>query len=276
MNIPFYSQKAAKLFGLCLLGATLSACGGIVTTGNQSTAMSGSAGGSTSVGANPELERSERTLGTIAIDDGRNSDWYGQFGSATQVTTIEPLLRLAVQQSNCFVITSIGNQQLDSRLSRITDQQRNSGEYRAGSNQQKGQRVAADYFLEPKIIINNDSVGGLGSALSGLIGNSAVAGIAGAMQSKASVVTLSLFDIRSSVQISSSEGSATATNYGAALSAFTGGTAGSLSGFSRTPEGKATVAAFNDAWNKMIVSLKNYRAQEVEGGLGTGGLLKVN
>lgn len=96
------------------------------------------------------------------------------------------------------------------------------------------------------------------------------------MQSKASVVTLSLFDIRSSVQISSSEGSATATNYGAALSAFTGGTAGSLSGFSRTPEGKATVAAFNDAWNKMIVSLKNYRAQEVEGGLGTGGLLKVN
>ncbi|TXH88153.1 MAG: hypothetical protein E6Q71_04630 [Pseudomonas sp.] len=278
MNISHYSHKATKLFGLCLLSAALTACagGGLISTGNQSTAMSGSAGGSTSVGANPNLERCDRTLGTIAIDDGRNADWYGQFGSATQVTSIEPLLRLAVQQSNCFVITSIGNQQLDSRLSQITDQQRNSGEYRAGSNQHKGQRVAADYFLEPKIIINNDSVGGVGSTIGGLLGNSAVAGLAGAMQSKASVVTLSLFDIRSSVQISTSEGSATATNYGAAIAGLTGSAAGGLSGFSRTPEGKATVAAFNDAWNKMIVSLKNYRAQEVEGGLGTGGVLRVN
>ena len=181
-----------------------------------------------------------------------------------------------MQQSNCFVITSIGNQQLDSRLSQITDQQRNSGEYRSGSNQQKGQRVAADYFLEPKIIIDNDSVGGLGAALGSLLGNSTVAGLAGAMESKASVVTLSLFDIRSSVQISTSEGSATSTNYGAALAGLTGGTAAGLGGFSRTPEGKATVAAFSDAWNKMIISLKNYKAQEVKGGLGTGGTLKVN
>lgn len=273
------SAKTVRLLSLCVLGATLSACagGGMINTGNQSTAMSGSAGGSTSVGANPNLERCDQTLGTIAIDDGRNSDWYGQFGSATQVTSIEPLLRLAVQQSNCFVITSIGNQQLDSRLSQITDKQRNSGEYRAGSNQQKGQRVAADYYLEPKIIIDNDSVGGVGSALGGMLGNSAIAGLAGAMQSKASVVTLSLFDIRSSVQISTSEGNATATNYGAALAGLSGsGVAGGLGGFSRTPEGKATVAAFNDAWNKMIVSLKNYKAQDVKGGLGTGGVLKVN
>lgn len=278
MNITRVSAKTVRLLGACMLGATLSACagGGMISTGNQSTAMSGSAGGSTSVGANPNLERCDRTLGTIAIDDGRNSDWYGQFGSATQVTSIEPLLRLAVQQSNCFVITSIGNQQLDNRLSQITDKQRNSGEYRAGSNQQKGQRVAADYYLEPKIIIDNDSVGGVGAALGGMLGNSAVAGLAGAMQSKASVVTLSLFDIRSSVQISTSEGNATATNYGAALAGLTGSTAGGLGGFSRTPEGKATVAAFNDAWNKMIVSLKNYKAQDVEGGLGTGGVLKVN
>ncbi|WP_375055594.1 hypothetical protein [Zobellella sp. DQSA1] len=278
MNITRTPSKAGRLFGLCLLGASLSACagGGMLSTGNQSTAMSGSAGGSTSAGANPELERCDRSLGTIAMDDGRNADWYGRFGSATQVTSIEPLLRLAVQQSNCFVITAIGNQQLDSNLSRITDQQRNSGEYRAGSNQHKGQRVAADYFLEPKIIIDNDSVGGLGAALGGLFGNSTVAGLAGAMQSKASVVTLSLFDIRSSVQISISEGSATATNYGAAIAGLTGNVASGLGGFSRTPEGKATVAAFNDAWNKMIVSLKNYKAQDVEGGLGTGGVLRVN
>ncbi|MCW3641549.1 penicillin-binding protein activator LpoB, partial [Burkholderia cenocepacia] len=122
-----------------------------------------------------------------------------------------------VQQSNCFVITSIGNQKSDARLSRITQLQRNSGEYRAGSKQQKGQRVAADYYMEPQIVINDSPIGGIGSMIGGLIGNSAVAAVAGHLQTKASVVTLTLFDVRSAVQIAASEGSSTATNYGAAL-----------------------------------------------------------
>ena len=54
------------------------------------------------------------------------------------------------------------------------------------------------------------------------------------------------------------------------------GVGGGLGGFSRTPEGKATVVAFIDAWNKMVVSLQDYKAQNVEGGLGRGGKLKVN
>lgn len=95
------------------------------------------------------------------------------------------------------------------------------------------------------------------------------------MQSKASVVTLTMFDIRSGVQVSISEGNSTATNLGAALGAFGGNTAGGLGGFSRTPEGKATVAAFMDAYNNMVISLRNYKAQEVKGGLGRGGRLKV-
>ena len=60
------------------------------------------------------------------------------------------------------------------------------------------------------------------------------------------MVTLSLYDIRSGVQISASEGNASATNYGAALGMLGGGAAGGLAGFSRTPEGKATVPAFMD------------------------------
>src|SRR5690606_41577836 len=107
MNKSRLPSKPLKLFSLCLLGATLSACagGGRISTGNQSPAMSGSAGGSTSVGANPNLERCDRTLGTIAIDDGRNADWYRQFGNATQVTSIGPPLPLAVRQSNRIVTT---------------------------------------------------------------------------------------------------------------------------------------------------------------------------
>jgi hypothetical protein len=36
------------------------------------------------------------------------------------------------------------------------------------------------------------------------------------------------------------------------------------------------VVAFIDAWNKMVVALRSYKAQDVKGGLGRGGQLKVN
>ena len=268
------SLSLATLASVVVLSGCVTPGGGLLTAGNAPTAASGAAGGAASVNANESLERCDAPLGTIAVDDGRGKEWFASFGQATQVTNIEPLIRLAVQQSNCFVITSIGNSRTDSRMSAITDKQRNSGEFRAGSKQQKGQRVAADYYLEPAIIINNDSVGGLAAGLGGLFGGAAGA-LAGSLQSKVSVVTMTMFDIRSGVQLSISEGNATATNYGAALGAFGGGAAAGLGGFSRTPEGKATVAAFMDAYNKMVISLRNYKAQEVKGGLGRGGQLKV-
>jgi len=262
----------------CLMAVTVTLCG-CVTTGTAPTAVTGSAGGSTTVGAAGDLERCAEPLGTLAIDDGRRADWYGPFGSATQVTTIEPLLRLAIQQSNCFVITSVGSQRTDERLQRITSLQRDSGEYRAGSKQQKGQRVAADYYMEPSIIINNDSTGAAIGSLGGLVGgrhSRAIGAIAGGLESKVSVVTLSLYDIRTAVQISISEGSSTATNFGAAFGALGSRAGGALGGFSRTPEGKATVAAFMNAYNNMVISLRNYQAQDVRGGMGRGGRLHVN
>ena len=266
--------RLAALASALALGGCVTPGGGTISTGTAPMAATGAAGGATSVNANSSLERCDAPLGTLAVDDGRGKEWYASFGAATKITTIEPLIRLAVQQSNCFVITSVGNNRLDSRMSAITDKQRNSGEFRAGSRQHKGQRVAADYYMEPSIVVDNDATGQLAAGVGGLFGNVGSL-IGGAMQSKASVVTLSMFDIRSGVQISISEGNATATNFGAAMGAFGGGAAAGLSGFSRSPEGKATVAAFMDAYNKMVISLRNYKAQEVKGGLGRGGQLKV-
>ncbi|KWA76370.1 hypothetical protein WL30_00205 [Burkholderia ubonensis] len=45
------------------------------------------------------------------------------------------------------------------RPSRITDLQRNSGEYRAGSMQQRGRCVAADSCMEPQIVISDSPIG---------------------------------------------------------------------------------------------------------------------
>jgi hypothetical protein len=206
------SKKSSFLWGWGLALGLM----GCVTQGTHGTAVSGSAAGGTSADADVNLERCSETLGTLAIDDGRESAWWTAFGYRTNVTTIEPMIRLAVQQSNCFVITSIGNLRTDSRLSRITDKQRTSGEYRPGSKQQKGQRVAADYYMEPSIIIDDSPLGRAGGIVGGLLGGTAGA-VAGGFSASSSVVTLTLFDIRSSVQLAASEGSATSTNYGAAL-----------------------------------------------------------
>lgn len=270
----FVGQTLALASVLVLAGCGSMGAGGILSTGKDGAASKGGAAGSTSTGSNWALERCDEPLGTLAMDDGREQDWYYAFGAATKVTTIEPLLRLSVQQSNCFVITSIGNTRTESKIARITDKQRNSGEFRAGSKQQKGQRVAADYLMEPAIVINNDSTGKVVGGIAGFLPG-ALGGLAGSLESKVSVVTLTMYDIRSGVQIAVSEGNASATNYGAALGAFSGAAVAGLGGFSRTPEGKATVAAFVDAYNNMVISLRNYKPQKVKGGLGRGGRLKV-
>lgn len=51
--------------------------------------------------------------------------------------------------------------------------------------------------------------------------------------------------------------------------------AGAGGGYSNTPRGKVVVAAFADSYNQMVKALRNYKAQTVRGGLGTGGQLGV-
>lgn len=272
-----YRGMAAALLALSLTGCNT------LTQGSAPGPVTGAAGGATSVGAQSNLERCPETLGTIAIDDGRNKAWWGPFMQATQITTIEPMMRLVIQQSNCFLITSVGNTRLDERMTGITGQQRNSGEFRAGSNQQRGQRVAADYFLEPAILFAGSNTGGLAGGLGGFGGGWGALGagvIGAAMSQNTTSVTMSLFDIRSQVQIAASEGSSTASNLSGTLAGLGlgagGGGAGALSAYQRTPQGQATVAAFVDAYNKLVVAVRGYRAQEIRGGAGTGGRLRVN
>jgi len=83
-----------------------------------------------------------------------------------------------------------------------------------------------------------------------------------------------LIDNRSGVQVSAATGNAKNFDFALFGGLFRGGFVGA-GGYSNTPEGKIVTAAFVDSYNQMIKSLKNYRAQTVEGGLGTGGKLEV-
>ena len=88
---------------------------------------------------------------------------------------------------------------------------------------------------------------------------------------------LTLVDNRSGVQVSASEGSAAKTDFGAFGSVFGGGGAAGLGGYTNTAEGKIISAAFMDAFNQMVIALRSYKAQTVQGqGLGGGGRLSVD
>ena len=56
---------------------------------------------------------------------------------------------------------------------------------------------------------------------------------------------------------------------------MSGNAAGAAGAFTKTPEGKVIAAAFANSYNNMVRSLRNYKAQTVEGGLGKGGKLVV-
>lgn len=256
-------------------------------TGGSENLVLGAAAGGTSVDANKTLERCASPMGTLAVSDGRIT-------GAQAVTTVDPLIRLAVQQSNCFVITAIGNSATRALINEIIGEQRNSGEYRAGSKQQKGQRVAADYLMEPQVIVLNESTeghraGGFGGyrhysppgqiSLGGILADSIASTLADAADKRTTDVTLTLTDIRSTVQIGISQGSATAnrlqTNgWGGYLGESVGAVVG-LASFKNTPEGLSTAAAFLDAYNQLVVAVKNYKAQEIKGAAGTGGVFSI-
>ena len=79
-----------------------------------------------------------------------------------------PVLKLLVQQSNCFVIVERGRAMNNIMGERALEQ---SGEMRKGSNFGKGQMVAADYSMSPSITFSNNNAGGAGAAIGGRLGS---------------------------------------------------------------------------------------------------------
>ncbi|MBV1774979.1 peptidoglycan-binding protein [Burkholderiaceae bacterium DAT-1] len=234
------------------------------------TEATGSAGGANSQGANSKLAHCDTSLGTLAVVEDKTAPWF-QSLAMYKLGPTTPVLKLMIQQSNCFVIVdrgaAMGNMMQERQLNQ-------SGELRNESNFGKGQMVSADYSLSPTITFSNNNAGGAGAMIGGLLGPVGALA-AGSMKSKEASTLLTLVDNRSGVQLAASEGSAKNWDFGG-LGGLLGGGFGAIGGgYANTAEGKVVVAAFMDAYNGIVTSVKNYKAQHVQGGLGTGGNLAV-
>jgi curli biogenesis system outer membrane secretion channel CsgG len=258
---------AAALTALC---APVLAFDPSIGSNNARTAATGAAGGSESQGANSQLERCNESLGTLAVVEDTGAEWYTEMQSY-KLRSTTPVLRMLVQQSNCFVVVERGRAMNNMKQERALNE---SGELRSGSKMGKGQMVAADYTMNPTITFSQKGTGGIGGLL-GAFGGGVVGAIAGSIKFNDASTMLVLVDNRSGVQLAAAEGSSRNTDLNLFGGLIGGGAAGGMGGFTNTPEGKIVVAAFIDSYNQMVKVLRNYKAQEVKGGLGKGGRLSV-
>ncbi|MCO5357926.1 peptidoglycan-binding domain-containing protein [Acidovorax kalamii] len=282
-----HAHAPARLPRLSALAITLTAAvllSGCETTNmrmgsaDAKTVATGSAAGAATDAASSELERCESSLGTVSLIENQQAGWYTILRDQYRLPPTANLLRLLVQQSNCFVVVERGAAGMNAMTRERALMQ--SGEMRQGSNFGQGQMVASDYGLSPEIIFQNHNAGGASASLGGLVGGRAgglLAAIGGSLNTKEASTLLTLIDNRSGVQVAASEGSAAKTDFGA-MGQLLGGSGGArLGGYSNTAEGKVIAAAFMDAFNQMVRSLRNYKAQTVRGqGLGGGGRLGVD
>lgn len=259
---------------LLILGAlTLAGCAGTEPKlGGGGTVATGGAGGATADNANSQLEKCDRSLGTLGVVEDQTAPWYHQLSQYKLGSTV-PVLRMLIQQSNCFVVVERGAAMNKMMLER--DLQK-SGEMRTGSNYGKGQIVAADYTMSPTIAFSQKGTSGMSGALGGfgMLGNVAGA-VAGGIKSNEASTTLLMIDNRSGVQLAAAEGSAKNFDFNVLGGMFGGGVGGGVGGYSNTPEGKILIAAFMDSYNQLVRAVRNYKAQSVAGGMGTGGALGV-
>ena len=75
-----YVKLTKRMLGAAILSISLIGCAGQMSMGDASakTVATGSAAGSSTQNANAKLEHCDRPIGTLAIIEDQNSDWYSQ------------------------------------------------------------------------------------------------------------------------------------------------------------------------------------------------------
>ena len=263
-------KSAARQSAACLLLIALVASGHAFALGwHRQPEPGAAAAGASSQDAAATLEHCDAPLGTLSVVEDQDGDWYRYLTGDLRLPSTIPLMRLLIQQSNCFVVVERGRAMSNMFQERALEQ---SGETRKGSRFGKGQMVAADYSLNPSINFSTSDAGGVAGLLGAFGGRAAIAGaLVGGLKFKKSETILTLVDNRSGVQVAMAQGQGRKTNF--ALGGLAGG--GGFGAWSNTPEGKVISLAFADAYSHLVRALRSYRAQDVDGGLGRGGKLGI-
>jgi curli biogenesis system outer membrane secretion channel CsgG len=258
---------ATILAGL-LLAAGAQAQGVLDTKkGKGGSEVQGAAGTQGAQGAAGDLEKCDKPMGAVAVVEPQ--DYVMSALSRYNLQSPVGLIRMMIQQSNCFIVVERGQGMQNMMQERALA---GGGEMRSGSNIGGGQMVAADFILTPAVVFNESNAGGIGGALGGLLGGkSAVVGaVAGGLKFKEAQTSMLVSDSRSGVQVASAEGSTKKADLGLGIGLFGGGAAGGVGGYGNTNEGKIIAASFADNYNNVVRVVRNDPSLQRDGRLDQG------
>ena len=227
------------------------------TLGEGGSAAQGSAGPQGAQNANAQLEKCDAPKGTLAVVEAQSQviASLGRYGLQSPTG----LIRMMVQQSNCFQIVERGVAMQNMMQERALAA---GGQMQSDQNVGKGQMVAADFIVTPSVVFSEGNAGGVGGALGGLLGRFGGAGavvgaVAGGLKFKEAQTSMLLSDTRSGLQVAAAEGSAKQTDFALGGSLFGAGGGAALGGYTNTNEGKVITASFLDNWNNIVRAIRN-------------------
>lgn len=198
------------------------------------------------------LETCDGPKGTLAIAEPQD-----HIIMALRAYNLPPptqLLRQYVQNSNCFQVVERGlamrNIQQERNLA-------NDGMLQQNSNMGGSQMVTADFVMTADVMFADKNAGGagVGAAVGSLFGGigSLVGAVAGGVKFQEASTTLTLSDVRSTIQVAAASGT-----YKKADWAF-GGVLGAVGGgaYTSTDEGKIVAGALLDNYNNIVKDIRN-------------------
>ncbi|MDP3958139.1 MAG: CsgG/HfaB family protein [bacterium] len=227
--------------------------------------VTGSASGTEAEGAAPALERCDAPLGTMAVAEPQEFTQRALLQFSLPSPT--GLIRLLIQQSNCFQVIERGV-----AMQNILQERRlmQESELKEGSGMGRGQLVTADYVLTPDVVFSQQNAGGIGAA-AGIVGSffglpgGLIGAVAGGLKFKQAQTSMMVADTRSGVQVAAAQGSAEKADFGLGGLFVGGGAASVLGAYENTAEGKVVSASFLDDWNSVVRGMRGNPALQRAG-----------
>jgi len=244
--------RAGAFIALAALASSTASAQGI--TGNRQgqggSAVQGAAGTGGSSG-DTGLEHCPNPMGAMAVVEPQ--DFI--VASLRQYKLGSPvgLIRLMIQQSNCFIVVERGVGLQNAMQERSLQQ---SGQLRADSNVGGGQMVTADFIMTPSVVFSEGNAGGIGGAAVSRFGG-LVGAVAGGLKFKEAQTSMLVADARSTVQVAAAEGSTKKADMRLGGALFGGGGGAAIGGYGNTNEGKIIAAAFMDNYNNIVKVVRN-------------------
>ena len=198
------------------------------------------------------LEKCDAPKGTLAIAEPQ-----GHIIMALRAYNLPPptqLLRQYVQNSNCFQVLERGLAMQNIQQERdLAD----NGMLQRNSNMGGSQMVTADFVMTADVLFKDKNAGGagVGAAVGSLFGGigSLVGAVAGGIKIQEAATTLTLSDVRSTLQVAAASGTYKKSDwaFGGVLGAVGGGA------YTSTDEGKLVAGALLDNYNNIVRDVRD-------------------